>query len=1387
MKHAPVLESVYARVDILDISRANGSFNKIASIFMLGEANRHVKNIDDFNVKNKKLVSALGVDTIRALIDTPTPIRGGADEWDELDDMDFEELLNAETIVINDQEKVDKKNASVTGNHFNDFELYTTDKAADIRQKVAMATKIDPYKQYIWIPSVNKSMNGDSISMINHWSNSLRIVNGYPIDGHSTSDISFQPSVRTFAKSSAVVLYCISLDSIILDKAQLQFLARSDSESYELIHKNTIQYFYPMVTLGVFNQYLSDESLVKSKFESCEFDIKDAIAQYNRKAKIVAELNKEKKVTIDSSDLLMVTTTGMTLFATYGDYHQRVNTTNLFQQIDISLFDSVSSIDLFCINGGMRSVRLRKLQQKDQFRIVKDESISSFGTYSKNKLIQSRSMILTLLPRDEFDLLKIIIDQFGSSMIIAQPNQTRSFSKAGFLEFVSPIVDTILNLINSNDSAFTSHEKYHLLKDPVKFQYQFPSSSSKLTFMFPISYNKLLDMFIDKLLSAAFVKSINNENSKRNNPITSFSIYYGVSSNETTGQRQSSIDVRNINSGAIVVLSNMDVDETNLYVDIIGRLILASKSSLIMPFNSKSNLNTVDPVLFRMKVTSDGYSRICQRKFQPVVTTADDSKSVEYYNFTFQRPEYYSCPTKDAPVLGFIKGKHEQGYCLPCCRKTKQPKLEQIKKTCIQNESKEEFSFSTYKIDYPIPDIPNSKIMNRRISLPPYISQILGIQNAVANGTILASHGEIRDGMDPSTKSYLQTAIIISAIDNGNFKPIYKSHREFILDVIAMIKQPLMQVNIMRYKLIADRYATPQDLVHAIEDCFIKESYLNSTSVLSAVEWNDLIIFLANSMGLNVLLLTDERVRTKGLQLANLYDIDVAKPVLILLRRTNIEWSSRNHNTRAVYLPITSTSFKVLKISTLVVPKFSISKTLSKLRRVTFGNVVKTISKQLTIDKLHEMAESDKTYKLLEDMSDQKLAAYRINKNFIITTVSTMKTTIKPINTNMTPTSPLKDLLMFITDYNMHFLNDTTNITESLSSYKVYLQLALKSTTQYEFIDTNAFVLKIHKFITYDSMVIGAVVNVININKIVCTELMFMKPTSLKTITNDLKQLQSELSILHKRLNLKAIISFPIATSVLFDTLPHTSLTSFDNAFLHWETNPLNCSQLQPNKCKLDLRQNLNEGTYMSEIYKLYCSKVIEEWTNQKSLELDNFIIDQLKKIKSLPIVETKIDNLINDIVSRYSCYDPAIVRHTITTLFDDINKIDKTISDATTRIKKYSSFNGFELKNVHRLTKTELKSKIETLTKEIGVKSAKYPEFNLDQSISSQSQKFYDKNKKLIIQLDIYPILVESMVSDLSNPFRRDYIIHQPLIESSFIDIRPHIGELIYVQLINN
>lgn len=1367
MKAVPVLENVYSRIDILGYE--NGAFVKQSSSYLLGNASKYVKSVSDINTKNKQLVSELGIDAIRELIDNPTVI-GGADEWDELDEIDFEELLNEEPEAVSQVTATSKSKPKEDSIH--DLVFYSKDKAHNIRDKIALTTGIKPYKQYIWFPGQKRAITNDEVSMMSYWTTSIRSIDGYPIDSRRVfPSTQITPTIGLFSTNGVVIITCMNIDSVVGSKSKLQMIARTDSESFELLHMNAIERFFPLMNLAVFNQYLSDEGQIEVRFESYEFEKKVVAGKYKKLAELIPELSTQKPINVDTTNLFTISTTDMVISRISQDGSRKIDTLKMFQMIDTTKLPIIASVDLYRYDEHRKPIRLRKLQQRDQFRISKDEGIVCSRFHTRRQFIQSRSIVLRLLPTKEYDGITIMIEENGSIWIHMSPSQSFAFTKTAFLELIAPQLDSILMRINDMAPAFMTTDRFApILK---KGAYLIVSSSSKIAFMFSVSYDKLIDLIAEKLLASGLLKPISVDWNKRQRSTTSFGIAYGVS--ESSCQNAPTIDIKNIGGVAVILLSNLDVGETGLYADIIGRLVLVARSKIEIISKETSDLSTVDPLLFRPRISSDGYSRVCQKKYQPVIVDASDKQGVEFYNFTFNRPEYYKCPTNNAPKLGFITGRHPQGYCLPCCRKIEQPKFKKLQQSCMSNTHEESSVTSTYKIEYPINDIPNSKIMDRRIMLPDYVCRLLGLQNVVANGSILASHKSARDGTDESSNSFLQTAMMIACLESEGGKILYGSYRDFILDVISMIKEPTNHMRIMKNPMVSDRFTSPQALVHAIEDKFLKHTILPSQDHLSATGWNDMVIFFANCMHMNVLLLSDDRLPSQGIHMVNFADINPKLPVFILLKRLNVEWSMKSHNTRSLYFPITKHSFKVFHKSVLLFNRMDIQKSLMKLHGMLHGNQGKTIAKQYTYESIKSMCDTSGSYSVFDDLSEQKIVVVKTGKTQFVSTVFSTQTTISPTKIDVPITSSVESAIAFVSDYNNHAIDMLKNSKHALESYKQYLSAVLKLSNIYQFVDLPLFLLKISKFVVHRNEVIGMIVDVVDTSNVVSTELLFFKSKPQKAISNELSKHRESLDKMVKKIDPRQLLAFPFDSKIFSAVSP----------FVVWTQHPLSIAPDVATKCSKDLKSALDIGWYKSEIYPITVRAVLDEWKRMRVESLDKELTAFIKSSGNIPFSGPKVDQLISKIAAREPEYDPVILRLTILNLFTQINSTDKTIDHALVRLKQFEPLNGFELKNIHRRTKNEVAGRVSKLMNQFTTKTNAYPTFDANTSIYGQRHLFVQKNK-VTIHESMYADIVDTFVSDLTNPFRRDYIINEQLAESSLTYTQPHIGELIYVYKIN-
>ena len=127
--------------------------------------------------------------------------------------------------------------------------------------------------------------------------------------------------------------------------------------------------------------------------------------------------------------------------------------------------------------------------------------------------------------------------------------------------------------------------------------------------------------------------------------------------------------IRGLNEDNLYKLSHILLHVINQFPD-------SSNTLSVKDLSSISRFKLEDPVLYNVK--DYVYSKACQSKNRPAMYTENEynslskseiqkKKIVKYWNFTKNKPAYYSCEGNGN--LNFLTNSHPKGYCIPCCSK----------------------------------------------------------------------------------------------------------------------------------------------------------------------------------------------------------------------------------------------------------------------------------------------------------------------------------------------------------------------------------------------------------------------------------------------------------------------------------------------------------------------------------------------------------------------------------------------------------------------------------------------------------------------------------------------------------------------------------------------
>lgn len=1422
----PLFNSIPVRIDIL-----NSSLQLTTSIFLLGDQDKKVKqSISSDGIYSKNVETIFG----KHFVSKATPIKGGDIDWEELDDEDFESIINAEPTPIiqyDTSNKPTKKDIKVSEVIDYDITVFKEDTILDVQKKIALVTKIEPIKQYLskdhkcltHYINFHSSFDShiDNVDLIEFLQSCDTKIKDIPIDESYLFTKDSSTIVNTqYNKLSdfldpnenSLRLVLISLDTVITDKNAIQFLLRSDKQSFELIFESFIERFYIMITSQVFTNYLANET---------DFDINKYKSIITNRSKVIDNLNSIPKVNI-KDDNLTVVTNAITLRSESND-NALVVLPKLFNNFIISDIPDVFYLDLF-VSSNNRLNQLRKVSKyaSQAINLVEDISmnIRPLASNIREYKIKDR-LVITLLPSNNFSKLIISIDIFGRIEICAYSNRTTEITKDLFISEISSFVKNIIDYLNKINDAYLSP----LRLNPNLNNYKMIKSTSNLIFNKRIDYDNAVKYMITDLSNTGIleVESISNVNMKTR----IFKIY------SDNVDATKIIQIYSNSKLAAFTLFDLSSEETAFYVDLIGRFINYRSNDIEIKISNKNNAQASDPVLYKYKSKSNmNYSRVCQRKFQPILADPTDKKAYKYHNFTFNEPQYYKCPTKENPFMGLLSGYHPNGFCLPCCRKQEQPNYKNISNACIKGESLDELpklaktTNKFYVIDYPNDLISNNRLVDRLSNVPDFINKML------TKGSKLLVNG----ASISYSESTLDSQVLNILVKYLNKKSI----RELILSILEFLKNTNNHRKVMSMPNISYSFTTINELIDCLSAKFLKQSLIKASQ-----NWNDIIIDIAVAMDVGIVLLSDNRIRASdcehvvsqaeecsnepitttnvSIKMLKLEYVDLDKPVIILLRRVDTEYSKVHNNRRYFYFPISSSVVIEPKIEAALPTVIS---QLKKIKSITQQPITNIIDKSYDYKSLEQSIQGIGKIKTLYGDADNYVAygevSIGVSKTLLISlyrTANQHQHELKKIlnkSTHRVPaslmhktssyTGGISDVLKLLENHNKIHLSEDSIIT----SFKDYLSVNMKLLANNKPITLpigSKYLLKIDKFIVHKDKVVGTKVVAINGKMIIHTNIIYHKSTSINDVLKLIKSTQGEINNYRATIKdaktiaitgldlIKRTVNGTIFSGTQLGTNTTQSLLDHKDYFIEYLVNPIDLVDSIPEPVDYPNNNILKRAQYMNNIYKIMISTMINYWKTSKPIEL-------LQAIKKL-IEDTKPDilknlssNLIEDWIDKLilmftNTYHPNVIKaemYEFSSYIQSNIRVKTKESIIKALFESDVSLNDIELHNISYTYKAQIKQLVVDTASKCLSKTDSIPEIILnkhDTSDVSIFEQYHDKQGKLLILKSIYSDLLNLAVDDLSNPFRREYVLNNCMINSfvNTVKIKSHIDELIYMQ----
>lgn len=1338
-----------------------------------------------------------------------TAINGGDVDWDDMDDEDFEAIINAEEqLDILSKEETNQANNdkdTFLGETFNrDITVFREDSVSILQKKIAYITGIAPEYQflsingrcmthYLQVASGEYGVYNDWNDLYSMLKNVKTRISEVPIDEEYVM-LKFNSSIVDTTKNNigffidqgqSLHIQLIPLANLIPNQKSLQFLLKSDRQSFDSIYSSTIERYFHHLSISGFIAYIASSDDVEMNYHRQYADV------FKQRNQTIEMLNKMPHTSLSSKNVSIIINS--IVFAYPGLESNGANLMKMFNSINLELIPSAFFADLF-ITKENKLLQIRKASKYSGFAgNVLDGVSMHFKPYldQVRHYRNSSKLVITMLPTDDFSKITIAVDAFCAVEIYIEASKKTEDSNDRIIRSISLLVSPIIEYLNTLDNIFLT--AYKLLPDIE--HYKVLRSNNSLIIPQKCEYNHLVREILTYLDKAELLYARPMMNASLR--FRDFGIEPAVPDEAFKGIKIfANANVAQIN------LIGLSPVEFNFYVDMLIRLINAKKAAIEIKMQNQ-NIVSVDPVLFKYK-SQTKYSRVCQKKMQPVIADPNNKNAFRYHNFTFNTPQYYACENSLIPHLGLLSGYHPNGYCLPCCRKLPQKDRDDLAKKSIKGEpieSDTKSSQKNYVIDYPTDFTPNEKLIGRFIALPKFIiSMLTKGENIIISGACV----------DYSIPNYESLQLISKFLG-------HKSDRELIIDLIAFVKKNIFKV--MQMPAVAFAFIDAKDLISALNNEYLKQSFLTT----SAKNWNDIIIDIAICMGINIAVLIDVRAKASdcthaitkseecsigqsssnnpNIKMSRLEYCSFNKPLLMLLKRLDTEYSIEHNHRRYSYFPIIDSIHQTMR-DHLFPMSDNVVNQLKKIFDTTQTNHIMFVNKSFTYDSLAtNMPPSVKVKKLFRS-STGKVAyaelASNSNKTMLITLLATDGAMSLSEYKPTVYTMSMDDMIDVLTRYNKKVV--PADVSDYLLYVKTYSNL-IKDRLIVKLPLTDKYLLKLDKFIVLNKKVIGARLWVCQnaeetISQTSYSHIIeaYCSPCSVASCIDLLKQSSSQVSVILKSPNqalIKKFIEMPVdmikrKTSIVRD---RNAYADYSDYFCETTLDPKLLIGTSAANISYPETIELKQTAYKQHIYGELVKAMIKHWMSTKPLKLISVLEQLISKSSSSELAllsNNLIENWIDKIEEALPGFYPRKIlqaeMHELIT-FIETNGIKKTKEAIIKSFQMESNpVNDIDLHSLQFSSNSRIRSIVMDAAPKCILKVKSLPEKRKKSIIG---EWYLDADGKVLVLDKLYDSLLNQFIEDLSNPFRREYILSSALTQEfmNSIKVVPHINELIYIQ----
>lgn len=833
-----------------------------------------------------------------------------------------------------------------------DIAVSPSDNILEFKHKIYATIGIPIYRQHLWFKyrdrsypmnyvfSMHKNIEAIDIERLlafykdNKSVAGISSVEGIPveIEYYNNKDFvnisardSFELLRNIYYKSATSEYFLVDLNDLI-KPTELYSQLSKDKYQLELIYNGFVRIYFPMITQSVFHEYLKNERNIRESYPDL---LPDKRYLYER-------LLLESTITTEAYDIADDAKLDKKLFSSITA--TTVSVTNSSQDVDVvlslrNLFDAVVLTDTLTYCKA-------NLLHENQNVILRK---SYLNEREPKDIIPINSILLKIKTNaDTNENMRLILFKNGNYVVKTDWREENHMDFKKITKAVGEKVNPIIKMINKYGERVKFHkidlvevktDNVAFTETSMSFYYDDDTTEAKFSvFKQVLEDFRKVSIITSKDnslfgLEFFFNKGMYKYDASRIEKSISVDNYYEFLSNGMVKQKWESVFVRtrlfqvlNISSKLKITISGLrdDVEMEYFYTYMKALLAIYNRSSAhIKVLSSETiqtktkkalkNLKIQDPVLYDFKKIYKSnviYSKICQKPYQPVILSDEEysklpkdkkSKALKYWNFTKQKPVWYSCPNMKYPFIKFIVKQHPRDFCIPCCKKIEMSenvnqKKQEIHNTCLTAHEYTGEKVNLTKGSHYIASY-GKNIESGRISrLPENTLEPLFFDTYSPEGGIdqecVTADGYYLFGVDQHTNMIKDVGMlhIIAHSLNSNVS-------DFLADAALKIKK-----NPDKFRVILDGNAglyfkDVNDLVASLVEINEEDGLIRSE--LEAVPWNNLLVSIVYYyFGINVIMFDDQQkelidlILPKGLKTHEEMFPDTHKNLVVLRKKT---------------------------------------------------------------------------------------------------------------------------------------------------------------------------------------------------------------------------------------------------------------------------------------------------------------------------------------------------------------------------------------------------------------------------------------------------------------------------------------------------------------------